>query len=163
IASEQLAAELTRRGARVRIVDVPPEEGINGPDDYVGKHDHVALFALIDAATPYATKSAIREKPEKPKQGRDVQLENPKPWPDPVDGAALLETIARTFGRYLALPAHASTAIALWVLHAYAFEAFFTSPFLAITSPVKRCGKTLLLIVLGALAPRRLFASNVTP
>ena len=28
---------------------------------------------------------------------------------------------------------------------------------------MKRCGKTLLLIVLGALVPRRLFASNVTP
>ena len=30
-------------------------------------------------------------------------------------------------------------------------------------SRTKRCGKTVLLIVLGALVPRRLFASNVTP
>lgn len=34
---------------------------------------------------------------------------------------------------------------------------------LAITSPVKRCGKTLTLILLGAFVPRRLFAANVTP
>lgn len=104
-----------------------------------------------------------REKLEKPKQGRGVQLEDPEPWPDPVDGAALLDAIAATFTRYLALPNHAAAVLALWVLHAYTFAAWFTSPMLAITSPVKRCGKTLLLIVLGALVPRRLFASNVTP
>ena len=58
---------------------------------------------------------------------------------------------------------YGSIALALWVLPCYMFEAWFTSPYLAITSPVKRCGKTLLLIVLGALVPCRLFASNVTP
>ena len=45
----------------------------------------------------------------------------------------------------------------------YAFSAWFASPFLCITSPTRRCGKTLLLIVLGALVPRRLLVSNVTP
>jgi hypothetical protein len=53
--------------------------------------------------------------------------------------------------------------LALWVLHCYTFAAWFVSPFIAISSPVKRCGKTITLIVLGALVPRRLIASNVTP
>jgi Protein of unknown function (DUF3631) len=75
----------------------------------------------------------------------------------------LLDGIVGTFERYLFLPAHATTALALWTVHAYAFEAFFASPFLVITSPTKRCGKTLLLIVLGALVPRRMFAANITP
>lgn len=117
---------------------------------------------LGEAAKPTG-RAPKREKPEKPKQGRGVQLEDPEPWAEAVDGAMLLDRIAATFTRYVALPAHASTALALWVLHTYAFAAWFTSPFLAITSPAKRCGKTLLLIVLGALVPRRLFASNVTP
>ncbi|OFV90131.1 MAG: hypothetical protein A3H95_13895 [Acidobacteria bacterium RIFCSPLOWO2_02_FULL_64_15] len=117
---------------------------------------------LADATKPTG-RAPKRAKPGRLKQGRDVQLEDPEPWADPVDGAALLDTIAATFTRYLALPNHASTFLALWVLHTYTFAAWFTSPFLAITSPVKRCGKTLLLIVLGALVPRRLFASNVTP
>jgi putative DNA primase/helicase len=115
-----------------------------------------------DVAKPTG-RALKRAKPEKPKQGRGVQFDDPEPWPEPVDGAALLDTIAATFERYVALPKHASTALALWVLHVYAFQAWFTSPFLAVTSPAKRCGKTLLLIVLGALVPRRLFASNVTP
>jgi putative DNA primase/helicase len=158
---ERLAEELHARGAKVRFVDLPIEVGVNGPDDYIGKHGASAFWALVKAAKPAPPPKAKREKT--PKQGREVQLDDPEPWPSAVNGAALLGGIMATFTKYLALPAHASLALALWVLHCYAFVAWFTSPFLAITSPTKRCGKTLLLIVLAALVPRRLFASNVTP
>ena len=158
-AQHALAAELVSRGAKPRLAELPTEEGVNGPDDYVGTHGDVALFTVIDGATP---PDPSKRKKAKAKQGREVVLEDPEPWPDPVDGVALVDGIAEVFSRYLALPPHASTALALWVLHAYAFEAWFVSPFLAITSPTKRCGKTLLLIALGALVPRRLFAANVT-
>ena len=162
-ARRRLTAELEQRGAMVRYVDIPIEPGINGPDDFIGKHGGGPFWALVDGAkSATATKSA-KTKPEKPKQGREVQFDEPDPWPDPVDGDALITAIAATFSRYLALPKHASTALALWVLHAYTFDAWFASPFLAITSPEKRCGKTLLLILLGALVPRRMFAANVTP
>jgi putative DNA primase/helicase len=49
-ARRDLAAELGRRGADVRVVDLPVEAGINGPDDYLGKHGATAFFALLDAA-----------------------------------------------------------------------------------------------------------------
>jgi hypothetical protein len=45
-----LAAELTRRGASVRIGELPEEEGINGPDDFVGKRGDDALLRVIDQA-----------------------------------------------------------------------------------------------------------------
>ncbi len=112
------------------------------------------------ATTPV---SAAKPKSKKQPQGRDVEFNDPEPWSEAVDGVTLLDSIATTFSRYLALPDHAAAALALWVLHAYTVDASFTSPLLAITSPLKRCGKTLLLIVIGALVPRRLFASNVTP
>jgi hypothetical protein len=105
---------------------------------------------------------AKKRKAETLKQGREVELENPEPWPEAVNGAELLDVIAATFERYLILPEHASTALALWVIHCYTFSAWFMSPFLAITSATRRCGKTLLLILLGALVPRRLLASNVS-
>ena len=162
-ARRALAAELTKRGAKVRVVDLPAEAGINGPDDYIGRHSGEKFFALVDAAKSIATTTSKAAKPEKAKQGRDVQFDEPEPWPEAVDGGALLDAIAGTFSRYLALPKHAAVALALWILHAYSFDAYFTSAILAITSPAKRCGKTLLLIILGALAPRRLFAANVTP
>ena len=160
-ARSALAQDLLTRGTAVRIGEIQTEDGINGPDDYIGKHGDAALFQLLDTARP-ADRTSKNGRPAKPKQGREVTFEDPEPWPDPVNGAALLDALASTFSRYLALPAHANVALALWVMHAYAFPAWFTSPLLAITSPVKRCGKTLLLIVLGALLPRRLFASNVT-
>lgn len=162
-ARRYLATELTRRGARVRAVDLPAEGGVNGPDDYIWRHGADKFFALVDAATPITTTASKPPKPEKPKQGRDVQFDEPEPWPEAVDGAALLDAIADTFTRYLALPKFAASALALWTLHAYSFDAHFTSAILAVTSPAKRCGKTLLLIILGAVAPRRLFAANVTP
>ena len=152
-----LAAELTGRGGKVRIAELPTEDGVNGPDDFLGKHGDQALFGLVDAAKP-AAKGWRR--PPQSRQGREVVFEEPEPWPEPVDGPKLVEGIVTVFEKYIALPKGASTALALWVLHAFAFEAWFTAPFLCLTSPTKRCGKTLALITLGALVPRRLFAGR---
>ena len=48
-----LAVELAKRGARVLIAELAPEDGINGPDDFVGTHGDRALFALFDTAKPH--------------------------------------------------------------------------------------------------------------
>ena len=53
-------------------------------------------------------------------------------------------------------------SVALWILHAWALDAFHISPLLFITSATKRCGKSLLLEIVGALSPRPLVASNIT-
>jgi hypothetical protein len=47
-------------------------------------------------------------------QGRAVEFADPDPWPEAVDGAALLQDLVCTVSRYVALPAHAADAIALW-------------------------------------------------
>ena len=87
---------------------------------------------------------------------------DPEPWPEPVDGAELLEDLGSVFSRYLELPEGAARALALWTLHAWALEAFSISPRLGVLSPTKQCGKTTLLDVLGLLTPRPLPAVNVT-
>lgn len=51
---EQFARELHRRGAEVRIATTPAEPGVNGPDDYCAQHDGAAVWALIEAAVPWA-------------------------------------------------------------------------------------------------------------
>ena len=56
-AREALAAELTKRGAKVRLADLPAEEAINGPDDFVSTHGATALFQLLDHAKPYSRRS----------------------------------------------------------------------------------------------------------
>lgn len=89
--------------------------------------------------------------------------DEPPPWEHAVDGAELLDELVSVFERFMALPDGAASTLALWVLHAHAHDAAFISPLLAITSPEKRCGKTTLLQILGALVPRALHASNITP
>lgn len=95
--------------------------------------------------------------------GSAVLFPEPEPWPDEVDGAALLNDLADTFTRYVIMPAGAADAAALWALHAHAHDAAGISPILAITSPTPECGKTTLMTLLGAVVPKPLTAANFTP
>ena len=90
-------------------------------------------------------------------------FEDPEPWPAGVNGAALLTGIRDEIERYLVLPPHASTAIALWALHTWCFDACYITPFLYPRSPEKRCGKTTLMLVMHELVRRPLLVSNVAP
>ena len=117
--------------------------------------------ALVDAA--FAVEKRLEAEAPDRLQGQSVALVEPEPWPDPVDGAELLAEQSRTFARFLALPEGAATALPLWVLHTYALPAAFVSPILAILSPEKRCGKTTLLTLLGALVNRPMPVSSLTP
>jgi putative DNA primase/helicase len=86
-----------------------------------------------------------------------------EPWDKPVDGAALLDEIAAIFGRYLVLPRHIATVLALWTMHTWCIDATDISPYLIVKSPEKRCGKTTLLIILLFLTRRSELASNISP
>ena len=85
-----------------------------------------------------------------------------EPWPDPVDGAALLDALKSTVERFCVLPEHSAPLMAAWVLHAWAHDASDISPILAFVSPEKRCGKTTALSVIWALAPRTMHAVNIS-
>ncbi len=96
-------------------------------------------------------------------QGQEIILADPRVWPEPVDGAQLLFDLAGTFMAYLYLPEYAAEAMALWTLRAHAHDAFQVSPRLAFTSPQPRCGKTTALTLVGALVPKGLSTSNISP
>src|SRR5215831_14523184 len=91
-----------------------------------------------------------------------ILVADPEPWPSEVDGGELLSEIESLIRRFVILQRDASHAIALWILHAWALRAFDISALLAITSVMKRCGKTTLLELIGMLVPRSLSASNIT-
>ena len=86
-----------------------------------------------------------------------------EPWPDAVASGQLLDSITAVFTRYIVLPKHAAEALALWILHAWTFDAGDISPFVVLTSPTRRCGKTSVLILLNWLTPRSELASNISP
>jgi Protein of unknown function (DUF3631) len=77
-----------------------------------------------------------------------------EPWPETVAGAVLLEELRKHFTRYVVLPKYADAALALWTLLTWVFDCFDITPYLAITSPTRRCGKTLLMTMLYWLCCR---------
>jgi hypothetical protein len=85
-----------------------------------------------------------------------------RPWPEPVEGHVLLDTVARMLNRFVLLPTWVPETLALWVLHTYAFELRDVTAYLAIESPEKRCGKTTLLGVLNELVNRPIAAANIS-
>jgi len=96
------------------------------------------------------------------KQGHAIEFTEIEPWPEPVNGAELLDEIATAVRSYVVMVNHFRDTCALWSMHTYLIDRFFISPRLGIHSPVKRCGKTTLLDVLSRLVARPLPASNVS-
>lgn len=62
--------------------------------------------------------------------------------------AALLAELAEFVRRFVVISPAQAGAIALWIVHTHAFDAADASPYLAVTSPEKRSGKSRLFEVL---------------
>src|ERR1700730_12092448 len=105
---------------------------------------------------------ALRKKMEAEDDKDDPPHWKVEPWPEPITGAELLDSIRRVFRRYIVLPKGADIALPLWVLHAWTYDAGDISPFMVLVSPTKRCGKTNVLILLHYLTPRSELASNIS-
>ena len=56
-----------------------------------------------------------------------------------------------------------STAVTLWIVGTYVFDAYDVTPYLHIKSPEKRSGKSLLLEILELLCSTPILAANVSP
>ncbi len=146
VASELKGADkLKRLTARQAAIQQLKKMGVNAP------------AKLVDAAF----------EPERKKDGASpeangLNLSKTQPWAKSVDGAVLLDELTATFKRFLVLPEGSAETFALWVLHTHCFEAAHHTPYLNIGSPVKGCGKTTTLEILGHLVDRPLFSSNIT-
>jgi hypothetical protein len=80
------------------------------------------------------------------------------------DGAAALDDARAFIARFCALPVeHAYTAVTLWAAHAWALDAFDSTPRLAFLSPEPGSGKTRALEILTRLVPWPMHAVNATP
>ena len=100
-----------------------------------------------------------RRPPEETESGTFADVE---PWPEPVVIGPLLDEIRETLNRYVVFQSGAETAIPLWLAGAYIYEPLRIFPKLMVVSPEKRCGKTTLLEVVSAMAPRSIMASGIS-
>lgn len=87
-------------------------------------------------------------------QGRKVELYQPEPWPEPINGDECLDEARAAIMKYMVMPDEYATATTLWAAHTHIYDCFNHSPRLAVTAPDAECGKTLLMHLAGALATR---------
>src|SRR5271165_5503520 len=71
---------------------------------------------------------------------RTLHIPDVEPWPDSVDGSALLHEIRFIVRSHIFLNETEATAVALWIVLTHAEPYIDSAPILAITSPQKRCG-----------------------
>lgn len=111
-----------------------------------------------------ALDSAVKKASKQARTHDDSAMFPPvEPWPDQVDGAALLTNIGEAIRAHVVADRPTIVAAALWCAHTYLLDGLTISPIANITAPEMRCGKTVLLSVLGFLAWRPLQAANITP
>src|SRR6516164_1901850 len=65
----------------------------------------------------------------------------------------VLAVVLRLIEEHIAVTAEERLAVALWILHAHVFDRFSTTPRLALSSPVRGCGKTTVLTLIELLVP----------
>jgi putative DNA primase/helicase len=92
-----------------------------------------------------------------------ILLDEVEPWPDPVNGDALITEVVGLVNRYMVTPKGSAEIVAIWAILTHCFDCFQVVPRLAIQSPVLGSGKTTLLTLIGNLVARPLMTSNVSP
>ena len=95
-------------------------------------------------------------------QGTQIRFEPIDPWTEPVAGEKLVIDIEAAIRSHVILSDEQKLAVALWTMHAHAFEFADNSARLHLYSPAPRCGKTTLLDVIAELTPKPLPTANIT-
>jgi len=75
----------------------------------------------------------------------------------------IVDELEAFFSRFLALNSGLALVLALWSITTHLHERFDAFPYLAITSPTKRCGKTRLCELLGLVCLHPLQTVNISP
>src|SRR5215831_492170 len=144
-------------------------DGLAGADPLVRelvRAEAIARLTTLGVRTPARiVDAALNVRPghsDGAGSGRRLDFADPEPWPEAVDGAALLDDLAQTYRRFVSLPDGGAEALALWIIFTYALDAFDVAPILTLCSPLKQCGKTTTEDLTAALAQRPLTAANIT-
>lgn len=85
------------------------------------------------------------KKPEDTAKGKAIELYEPEPWPEHVNGADVLDEAVEILLRHMIMREADAYACVLWAAHTYIFDMFDHSPRLLITAPDAECGKTMLM------------------
>ena len=93
--------------------------------------------------------------------GRTVTFPEIEPWPGAADGVELLDEIKSWTSSYVVLSEESLISITLWSVATHFVSAAYFAPILAILSPTKRSGKTLVLDLLRCICRKAVLTSGV--
>lgn len=79
-----------------------------------------------------------------------------------IRGARLLVSLEDWFRRHVVVPVGVPLVLSLWAVNTYMFELFDHCPYVALVSPVKRCGKSTALKLLANICRRPAFTVNIS-
>jgi putative DNA primase/helicase len=127
------------------VLGIPPEDFLR--DTREQRRQVEAVKRAQNGATPAAPSAAL--------------FHDVRPWDDPIDGADLLDAIADHFRQYVVLPDHAADAVAAWAVCTWLQDTLYFAPLLALLSPTKRSGKTLLFDLLRPIIHRGYLTAGV--
>ncbi len=91
-----------------------------------------------------------------------IELDGPNLGTSNAVGGQVLDEMADFVQRFVILTKSELLVISLWIAHTWAFEACDATPYLAVTSPEKRSGKTRLLEILAFLVRGPWLTGRVT-
>lgn len=92
--------------------------------------------------------------------GSEARFAMVEPWPQPVEGADLLDALCSWFIRYAVFLEGAPEAITVWDVATWFRDEVYFAPILALLSPTKGSGKTTVLDLLRRIVSRPHFTSG---
>jgi len=154
MAMNRMGAVLTRMGANVAYVRLPVGEG----GAKVGADDFLAAGHTLNDITALS----VEAPPELLHQRHVAKTEALPKVPAP-ETAELLDAIDAFIHRFVILPSsHGYVALALFILHSWAFHSAHATPYIVVESPEKQSGKTRLLEVLELVCHESVQAASIT-
>lgn len=89
-------------------------------------------------------------------------FEEVPPWPEPVNGALLLDEISKTIQRFIVCEPETIHGATLWAAMTWFIDGIKVCPLAVITAPEKRCGKSQLLTLLSELVRYSIVCSSIS-
>jgi putative DNA primase/helicase len=109
------------------------------------------LSGLVKDATNHRESNQSGKTSHDDQQKDGTQDPDLEPWPEPVDGASLLDEVRASYNGIMALPAEADVLVTVWTQHTYVFDCFPYTPYLHVTSADGQCGKSTLADLMARL------------
>jgi hypothetical protein len=143
-----------RRLAKLKLLDYARERAA------AAKRLGIALKFLDQAVDGMRKRIADEEEAAK---DDFVDIDETRPFAEEVDGAELLDDLAKTVRAFVVMAAEQSWAVALWIMFTWCFAAAIVAPKLWIRSAEMRSGKSRLMELLFHLCKRPLGGSRMSP